>query len=211
MPPPSIRKPMASRQEDRRRLRPRPAHADGDSAVLKSVDPRQFIDDKFGLPTVKDILSELEKLVATRARAQDRDLRRGHQRDFDLKPGMTLEGTQDQCRRLRRLRRHRRPSGRFGARVSAACRPLRQRSSRSCESRRCGQGSRRRGGMPSASASRFPCARTTAPQHPRHAAKNPFKSSPSRWQRAAFVEPQAGEPGGVRGSTCRGHEAKIRA
>lgn len=33
----------------------------GDSAVLKSVDPRQFIDEKFGLPTVRDIIAELEK------------------------------------------------------------------------------------------------------------------------------------------------------
>ncbi|MGO7317138.1 RNA-binding transcriptional accessory protein, partial [Rhizobium ruizarguesonis] len=33
----------------------------GDSAVLKSVDPRQFIDAQFGLPTVRDIIAELEK------------------------------------------------------------------------------------------------------------------------------------------------------
>ena len=33
----------------------------GDAAALKKVDPRAFVDDRFGLPTVKDILSELEK------------------------------------------------------------------------------------------------------------------------------------------------------
>jgi protein Tex len=33
----------------------------GDSAALKQLDPRQFIDDTFGLPTVKDIIAELEK------------------------------------------------------------------------------------------------------------------------------------------------------
>ena len=31
----------------------------GDSAALKKVDPRAFVDDRFGLPTVRDILSEL--------------------------------------------------------------------------------------------------------------------------------------------------------
>lgn len=59
----------------------------GDSAVLKSVDPRQFIDDKFGLPTVKDILSELKSPPRPAPELQDRDLRRGHQRDFRPEAG----------------------------------------------------------------------------------------------------------------------------
>ncbi len=33
----------------------------GDSATLKSLDPKKFIDEQFGLPTVKDIIAELEK------------------------------------------------------------------------------------------------------------------------------------------------------
>jgi protein Tex len=33
----------------------------GDSATLRRLDPARFTDDRFGLPTVKDILSELEK------------------------------------------------------------------------------------------------------------------------------------------------------
>src|SRR5690606_5405605 len=31
----------------------------GDSTTLRKLDPRQFIDERFGLPTVKDIISEL--------------------------------------------------------------------------------------------------------------------------------------------------------
>jgi uncharacterized protein len=66
----------------------------GDSAALKALDPRVFVDDRFGLPTVKDILAELEKpgrdprpafKTATFADGID-DIK-------DLKPGMMLEGT----------------------------------------------------------------------------------------------------------------------
>ncbi len=63
-------------------------------AVLKTLDPRTFIDARFGLPTVKDILAELEKpgrdprpsfKTATFADGVD-DIK-------DLTPGMSLEGT----------------------------------------------------------------------------------------------------------------------
>ncbi len=33
----------------------------GDTAALKSLNPAQFVDERFGLPTVRDIMSELEK------------------------------------------------------------------------------------------------------------------------------------------------------
>ena len=33
----------------------------GDSAKLKALDPGQFVDEQFGLPTIKDIIAELEK------------------------------------------------------------------------------------------------------------------------------------------------------
>ncbi len=65
-----------------------------DGAVLKAVEARDFVDARFGLPTVKDILAELEKpgrdprgafRTATFADGVD-DIR-------DLKPGMSLEGT----------------------------------------------------------------------------------------------------------------------
>ena len=64
------------------------------SPKLAQLDPMQFVDDRFGLPTIKDILSELEKpgrdprpefKTATFADGVD-DIK-------DLKPGMMLEGT----------------------------------------------------------------------------------------------------------------------
>src|SRR5262245_45208386 len=66
----------------------------GDSATLKQLDPRIFVDERFGLPTVRDIIAELEKpgrdprpgfKTATFAEGVD-DIK-------DLKPGMLLEGT----------------------------------------------------------------------------------------------------------------------
>ena len=66
----------------------------GDSAALKALDPRIFVDERFGLPTVRDIIAELEKpgrdprpgfRTATFAEGVD-DIK-------DLKPGMLLEGT----------------------------------------------------------------------------------------------------------------------
>jgi uncharacterized protein len=41
----------------------------GDSAALKAIDPRAFVDERFGLPTVRDIIAELEKPAAIRVRA----------------------------------------------------------------------------------------------------------------------------------------------
>lgn len=66
----------------------------GDSAALKALDPALFVDQRFGLPTVRDIIAELEKpgrdprpgfKTATFAEGVD-DLK-------DLRPGMMLEGT----------------------------------------------------------------------------------------------------------------------
>ncbi len=66
----------------------------GDSAALKALDPRVFVDERFGLPTVRDIIAELDKpgrdprpefKTATFADGID-DIK-------DLKPGMVLEGT----------------------------------------------------------------------------------------------------------------------
>ena len=39
----------------------------GDSSALKGVSPAKYADEKFGVPTITDILKELEKPVATRA------------------------------------------------------------------------------------------------------------------------------------------------
>jgi uncharacterized protein len=66
----------------------------GDKQALKALDPRLFADERFGLPTVRDIIAELEKpgrdprpefKTATFAEGVD-DIK-------DLKPGMRLEGT----------------------------------------------------------------------------------------------------------------------
>jgi uncharacterized protein len=66
----------------------------GDSAALKSLDPKRFVDEKFGLPTVKDILSELEKPGRDpRPSFKTATFAEGVNEITDLKPGMLLEGT----------------------------------------------------------------------------------------------------------------------
>jgi protein Tex len=66
----------------------------GDSATLKSLDPKRFIDEQFGLPTVKDILSELEKPGRDpRPSFKTATFAEGIDEITDLKIGMTLEGT----------------------------------------------------------------------------------------------------------------------
>ena len=66
----------------------------GDSAALKKLDPRQFIDEKFGLPTVKDIIAELEKPGRDpRPEFKTATFAEGINEISDLRPGMMLEGT----------------------------------------------------------------------------------------------------------------------
>ncbi|MBH9983167.1 RNA-binding transcriptional accessory protein [Bartonella sp. B10834G6] len=66
----------------------------GDSAALKKLDPKTFIDERFGLPTVKDILSELEKPGRDpRPEFKTATFAEGVDEISDLKPGMKLEGT----------------------------------------------------------------------------------------------------------------------
>jgi uncharacterized protein len=66
----------------------------GDSATLKSLDPRTFIDERFGLPTVRDILAELEKPGRDpRPSFKTATFADGVEEITDLKPGMLLEGT----------------------------------------------------------------------------------------------------------------------
>ncbi|SIQ05028.1 uncharacterized protein SAMN05880561_101983 [Rhizobium sp. RU33A] len=66
----------------------------GDSATLKSLDPKRFIDEQFGLPTVKDILAELEKPGRDpRPSFKTATFAEGVDEITDLKVGMTLEGT----------------------------------------------------------------------------------------------------------------------
>lgn len=66
----------------------------GDSATLKALDPRSFVDERFGLPTVRDILTELEKPGRDpRPSFKTATFTDGIDEIADLKPGMLLEGT----------------------------------------------------------------------------------------------------------------------
>ncbi|BCW90906.1 Protein YhgF [Alphaproteobacteria bacterium SO-S41] len=66
----------------------------GDSAALKALDPRTFIDERFGLPTVRDIIAELEKPGRDpRPEFKTAAFADGIDSIKDLKPGMMLEGT----------------------------------------------------------------------------------------------------------------------
>ncbi len=65
-----------------------------DPSALKGLDPRAFVDAKFGLPTVKDILAELEKPGRDpRPSFKTATFADGVHEIKDLKPGMMLEGT----------------------------------------------------------------------------------------------------------------------
>jgi protein Tex len=66
----------------------------GDSSALQKLDPKLFVDERFGLPTVKDILSELEKPGRDpRPEFKTATFADGIEEITDLKPGMLLEGT----------------------------------------------------------------------------------------------------------------------
>ncbi|MFM2280230.1 MAG: hypothetical protein RLZZ444_2461, partial [Pseudomonadota bacterium] len=61
----------------------------GDSNALKKLDPRQFIDETFGLPTVKDIMAELEKPGRDpRPEFKTATFADGVEEISDLRPGM---------------------------------------------------------------------------------------------------------------------------
>jgi uncharacterized protein len=65
----------------------------GDRAFLKSLEPRQFADAQFGVPTVTDILAELEKPGRDpRPEFKTATFQEGIEKIADLRPGMQLEG-----------------------------------------------------------------------------------------------------------------------
>ena len=65
----------------------------GNTAVLRSLDPGDFVDDTFGLPTVTDILAELEKPGRDpRPAFRTAAFKEGVDKIADLEPGMILEG-----------------------------------------------------------------------------------------------------------------------
>lgn len=66
----------------------------GNAEILRKVQPKSFVDDTFGLPTVTDILKELEKPGRDpRPAFKAAVFMEGVEKVSDLKPGMILEGT----------------------------------------------------------------------------------------------------------------------
>ncbi|MDP9987602.1 uncharacterized protein J2S98_002769 [Arthrobacter oryzae] len=64
------------------------------SAPASSLDPQKFVDDTFGLPTVQDILIELDKPGRDpRPAFAAATFSEGIEKISDLRPGMILEGT----------------------------------------------------------------------------------------------------------------------
>jgi uncharacterized protein len=65
----------------------------GDSRLLKSLTPAKYADEQFGVPTISDILSELEKPGRDpRPEFTTATFREGVEEIKDLKPDMILEG-----------------------------------------------------------------------------------------------------------------------
>ena len=65
----------------------------GDRDVLRKLKPETFVDERFGLPTVKDILAEFEKPFRDpRPEFTTADFKDGVEEIKDLRPGMRLEG-----------------------------------------------------------------------------------------------------------------------
>jgi len=65
----------------------------GNTAFLKALEPTRFIDERFGLPTVQDILAELEKPGRDpRPEFKTAAFKEGVEKLTDLQPGMVLEG-----------------------------------------------------------------------------------------------------------------------
>ncbi|MGW4459754.1 Tex family protein [Streptomyces albidoflavus] len=65
----------------------------GSAATLRSLDAQEFVDEKFGLPTVTDILRELEKPGRDpRPAFRTATFREGVEKLSDLEAGMVLEG-----------------------------------------------------------------------------------------------------------------------
>jgi len=83
---PVVRKIVAASARDIRELI-------GNAAFIRSVNAEHYVDERFGLPTVTDILKELEK-PGRDPRPEFKSVRfmEGVERITDLKPGMMLEG-----------------------------------------------------------------------------------------------------------------------
>lgn len=65
-----------------------------ESTLLRSINPKHYVDDQFCLPTVTDILTELDKPGRDpRPEFKTATFKEGVETMKDLEPGMTLEGT----------------------------------------------------------------------------------------------------------------------
>ena len=65
----------------------------GDSKLLKSLNPARYADEKFGIPTISDILKELEKPGRDpRPEFKSATFKEGVEELKDLRPDMILEG-----------------------------------------------------------------------------------------------------------------------
>lgn len=65
----------------------------GDSSFLRSLNPKDFVCEKFGLPTVQDIIKELDKPGRDpRPEFKTATFMDGVEKVSDLRPGMILEG-----------------------------------------------------------------------------------------------------------------------
>jgi uncharacterized protein len=112
----------------------------GNSEIVRQLKPQAFVDETFGLPTVTDILRELEKPGRDpRPAFKMAALKEGVETIKDLKRGHDPGGHRDQRRGLRRLRRYRRPPGRAGAYLGDV-QKFHQGSARGGEARRHRQG-----------------------------------------------------------------------
>ncbi|MBL8143124.1 MAG: RNA-binding transcriptional accessory protein [Acidobacteria bacterium] len=66
----------------------------GNGVFLKKLDPARFVDERFGVPTIKDIIAELEKPGRDpRPEFRMAALKDDVKEIKDLQPGMRLEGT----------------------------------------------------------------------------------------------------------------------
>ena len=66
----------------------------GNSALLSTLRPAEFADEKFGIPTVTDIIAELDKPGRDpRPEFKTATFKEGVEKLSDLNPGMILEGT----------------------------------------------------------------------------------------------------------------------
>ena len=84
---PIVRKILAATKSDIKALI-------GNAEILRTVQPKAYVDDTFGLPTVTDILRELEKPGRDpRPAFKAAVFMEGVEKLSDLKPGMILEGT----------------------------------------------------------------------------------------------------------------------